>query len=344
MRYPPGEGPLAALTPGTVGGLMTMLAEFGTFSLKQVLEPAMEMADGFPVEVELAAKIDSNMAKHKRWPNSRKLFLVHPFEKREGPRAGEIFRQPELLATLRKLVEAEAQALKAGKNRQQAIQAAYDRFYKGDIADEFVRGARELGGLITKEDLAKWQVKIEEPVSTTYKGIEVYKLSTWTQGPVLLQMLNMLEPLDVEEMGYNSARYIHTLYQVMNLAFADRDFYYGDPYFPPEEPLKGLVSKDYARQRMALFELKQNNINARPGDPYSFEGKRNPFLNLLTNWSNMKPGRSASANVSDDARLDAAFRGGTTTIQAADKSGWAVSVTPVAAGCRSASRATPESA
>lgn len=328
MKYPPGEGPLAALTPGTPGGLLTMLAEYGTLSLQQVLEPAMEMADGFPVEEELAAKIERNMPRHKRWPSSRKLFLVHPLERREGPRAGEVFRQPDLLGTLRKLVEAEAQALQAGKNRKEAIYAAYDRFYKGDIADEFVRGVQELGGLITKDDLASWQVKIEEPVRTTYKGIEVYKLTTWTQGPVLLQMLNMLEPLEVEEMGYNSARYIHTLYQVMNLAFADRDFYYGDPYFPPAEPVHGLLSKEYARQRMMLFDSKQNDSDVRPGDPYSFEGRRNPFLNLLTNWSNVRPRGSASADVSDDARLDAAFRGGTTTIQAADKSGWAVSVTP----------------
>src|SRR5689334_20870376 len=137
MTRPPSDGPLAALTPGTMGGLMVMLSEYGTFSLKQVLEPAMQMADGFPVEEELAAKINRDMAKMKRWPGSRKVFSLHPFGLREGPRPGEIFRQPDLLATLGKLVEAEAQALKAGKDRKAAIRAAYDRFYRGDIAEEF---------------------------------------------------------------------------------------------------------------------------------------------------------------------------------------------------------------
>ena len=104
--------------------------------------------------------------------------------------------------------------------------------------------AREQGGLITFEDLAKWKPLLEEPVMTTYKGIEVYKLSCWVQGPVMLQALNMLENLDLRAMGLNSVRYIHTLYQVMNLVFADRDFYYGDPYFPPEEPLKGFSPRN----------------------------------------------------------------------------------------------------
>src|SRR4029434_229599 len=157
--------------------------------------------------------------------------------------------------------------------------------------EEFVRGSREIGGLHTMEDLAKWQVKIEEPLSATYKGIEVFKLNTWTQGPVLLQMLNLIEPLDVGEMGYNSTRYIHTLCQVIHLAFADRDFYYGDPYFPPEEPVRGLLSKGYARERATLIDGSRNDPEARPGDPYPFEGKRNPFADLLKNWSNTRTER-----------------------------------------------------
>jgi gamma-glutamyltranspeptidase/glutathione hydrolase len=331
MQRPPSDGPLAALTPGTVGGLMVMLSEYGTMSLKQVLEPAMQMADGFPVEEELAAKIDRDMAKMKRWPYSRKVFALHPFGLREGPRPGEIFRQADLLSTLQKLVDAEADARKAGKDRKKAIQAAYDRFYKGDIAAEFVRGSREMGGLHTMEDLARWEVKIEEPVSTTYKGIEVYKLSTWTQGPVLLQMLNMLESMDVADMGYNSARYIHTLYQVMNLAYADRDFYYGDPSVPPQEPIKGLLSKPYALERLLQLNPDRNNARVIPGDPYPYQGGKNPYLQFLTNWINtlpvVPPGRRGG-DEDDNARLDAAFRVGTTTIQAMDKAGWAVSVTP----------------
>src|ERR1700733_10459616 len=178
--------------------------------------------------------------------------LPHLGAAHEGPQPGEIFRQPDLAATLRKLVEAERQAKAHGKDRKAAIYAAYDRFYKGDIAQELVRGTREQGGLFTLEDLAKWKVHIEEPVHTSYKGVEVYKLTTWVQGPVMLQALNILENFDLKSMGYDSARYIHTLYQAMNLAYADRDFYYGDTTFTPAPPVTGLLSKDYARERAKL--------------------------------------------------------------------------------------------
>jgi gamma-glutamyltranspeptidase/glutathione hydrolase len=230
MKYPPRYGPLAAVTPGTPGGLMTMLAEWGTLKLADVLAPAIAMADGYPMEAQTANSIEREKERIKQWTYSPAVYLTHPGEVREAPYAGEIFRQPDLKATLEKLVATEAEALKAGKSRKEAIYAAYDRFYKGDIARELVRAVGEDGGLITMDDLAKWKVHIEEPVMTTYKGIEVYKLNTWVQGPVMLQALNILETMDLKAMGYNSSRYIHALYQTMNLAFADRDFYYGDPY------------------------------------------------------------------------------------------------------------------
>jgi gamma-glutamyltranspeptidase/glutathione hydrolase len=249
------------------------------------------------------------------------VYLTHPGEAREAPYAGEIFRQSDLAATLRQLVEAEQQALKAGKSRKEAIYAAYDRFYRGDIAREFVRGAQEEGGLITLEDLDRWKVHVEEPVMAMYKGIEVYKLNTWVQGPVMLQALNILETLDVKAMGFNSARYIHALYQVMNLAFADRDFYYGDPYFPPEEPLPGLLSKDYARQRAQQINWERNDPDVKPGDPYPFMGKTNPFQQYLDRWP---PQRATSRG----AEPGESFFLGTTSIEAADAAGWVVSVTP----------------
>src|SRR3989454_3019921 len=234
MHFPPEYGPLAAITPGTPGGLMTMLAEYGTLSLRDVLEPAIRMADGYPIEEETANSIERNKRWLKQWRYSRAVMLPHAGETREAPEAGEIFRQPELAATLRRLVEAEQDALRRGKNRHDAIMAAYDRVYRGDIAQEFVRGLQEEGGLITLGDLASWRVTVEEPVMTQYRGIEVYKLPQWSQGPAMLQALNILEGFDLKSMGYNSTRYIHTLYQTMNLAFADRDFYYGDPAFPPD--------------------------------------------------------------------------------------------------------------
>lgn len=330
LKYPPGEGPLAALTPGTPGGLMTMLAEYGTLSLKEVLAPAMEMAEGYPIEEECSWRIQKDRDKIKKWPYSRAILLPHLDEGYEAPRPGEVFRQPDLLATLQKLVDTEAQALKAGKNRKEAILAAQRRFYEGDIAQEFVRGSKEQGGLHTLEDLAKWRVKFEEPVRTSYKGIEMHKLNTWTQGPAMLQMLNLLEPLDLQSMGYNSARYIHTIAQAMHMAFADRDFYYGDPSVTPDEPLRGLLSKEYAAERWQNFNASLNNPDTRPGDPYAFMGLTNPYQKLLRNWSNLRFRRIRSSADDDGAWLahDKGFRAGTTTIHAADKKGWVVSVVP----------------
>jgi len=333
MDVPPEYGPLAAVTPGTPGGLLVMLAEYGTMSLSQILAPAITLAEGYPMEAQTADSIERQKEEIRQWSYSRELFLVHEGQAREAPRPGEIFRQPALAATLKKLLAAETTALAAGKTRQEAIYAAYDRFYRGDIAREFVRGSRELGGLHTEADLANWQVYIEEPVHTNYKGIDVYKLTTWVQGPVLLQALNLLEQLDLKAMGYNSARYIHTIYQVMNMAFADRDFYYGDPYFPPEEPIEGLLSKRYAKDRIKTLNPERNDPLVKPGDPYRYQKGSNPFLDYLERWTNapdaatgvMPPWQVSSTN---SAKHDAQFLAGTTSIQTADAEGWVVSMTP----------------
>ncbi len=327
MAYPPEYGPLAAVTPGTPGGIMVMLAEYGKLSLADVLAPAIDMADGYPVEQQHVSTALRQRDWLMKWPESRRVLLPRPGD--QPPQAGEIFRQPDLAATLRKLVEAERQALARGLSRKDAILAAYDRFYKGDIAQEFVRGSQEVGGLHTLEDLANWKVRIEEPVKTTYKGIDVYKLDVWTQGPAMLQALNILEGIDLKAMGYNSARYIHTLYQAMNLAFADRDFYYGDPYFPPAEPTKGLLSKDYAKQRAATIDWARNDVNVKPGDPYPFQGEKNPYLDLLEKWKPAAPKKAAVAAESARVRtFEEEFTAGTTSVEAADVEGWVVSVTP----------------
>lgn len=342
-QFPPEYGPLAAVTPGTVGGLCLMLSEYGTMSLKQVLEPAMQLAAGYPIDAQTANSMERGKDRIREWPYSAKVFLTHKGEKREAPEAGEIFVQKDLLNTLTKLVEAEQNALKKKKNRKEAIMAAYDRFYKGDIADEFVRGSREQGGLITKEDLAKWKPIIEEPLMTNYKGIDVYKLQQWTQGPMMLQTLNILENFDLKSMGYNSPKYIHTVYQAMNLAYADRDFYYGDPAFPPQEPIKGLLSKDYAKARAKLIGYEKNDAFAQPGDPYPFEGKTNPYLDLLKQRVALTDSAAASGNAIpkhdqtaylhqavpgiDEAYMDRLWRG-TTSVEAADTSGWVVSIVP----------------
>ncbi len=352
-NFPPEYGPLAAVTPGTVGGICYMLSEYGTMSLAEVLAPSIEMAAGYPIEASTARSIESNKKRIKEWPYSKAVFLTHPGEEREAPAAGEIFVQKDLLATLNKLIEAEQQILKNKGSRKDAIMAAYDRFYKGDIAKEFVRGCQEQGGLITMDDLARWKPVIEEPLHVNYKGIDVYKLQEWTQGPVMLQSLNLLENFDLKKMGYNSPEYIHTIYQAMNLSFADRDFYYGDPYSTPKTPIKGLLSKKYARERAKLINQLKNDPLAAPGDPYPFEGKTNPYTALLQKRlalsDTTSPGKPGSAvpkhdqttgtgyadlqnlfafnNTSDSLYNDRLWRG-TTSVEAADKEGWVVSITP----------------
>jgi len=334
MRYPPEFGPLAAVTPGTPGGLMTMLAEYGTQSLAEVLAPAIEMADGYAIEAQLARTIEGQKARIKEWPDAKRIMLPHLGEAWEAPHPGEIFRQPELAVTLRKLVEAEAKARKAGKSRKEAIYAANDRFYRGDIAADLVKGVQAQGGLFTLQDLANWRVKIEEPLSVDYRGVKVYKLDVWTQGPAMLQALNILEPMDLKGMGYNSARYIHAVTQAMHLAFADRDFYYGDPAFDPAEPTVGLLSKDYAAARAKEIDWTKNRADIGPGDPYPYQRMTNPFAAQLKAWNAPTgPGGRPQWQVSDlsgdaQAAFVESFRSGTTSIEAADAQGWFISVTP----------------
>ena len=366
-KTPPDYGPLAAVTPGTPGGLMVMLAEYGSMSLAEILAPSIEMAKGYPIEQIQAERIEYDKQFLRIWPDTARVMLPNfdPNNPRDWsvPYPGQLFVQNDLYNTLNKLVEAEQTALANGANRKDAIMAAYDRFYRGDIAEEIVRASQASGGLFTMEDLDNWQVYIEEPVSTTYKGIEVFKLDSWVQGPVMLQMLNMLEGMDLQTMGYNSAEYIHTLYQVMNLAFADRDFYYGDPYFPPEEPIAGLLSKDYARDRAVLINPRANQTDIGPGNPYPYQGdETNPFLRYLENWeANIEPRWNGAVNSSENSSEtslvnnaninpiskpnvisqsddngnvvsimshDEGFHAGTTSIQAADEEGWVVSITP----------------
>jgi gamma-glutamyltranspeptidase/glutathione hydrolase len=342
-RYPPEYGPLAAVTPGTPGGLLTMLAEYGTLSLADVLAPAIQMADGYPIEAATANRIENDKEQIKQWKYSARVLLPRRGQDREAPEAGEVFVQRDLAVTLRKLVEAEQRALKAGRSRKAAIYAAYERFYKGDVARELVRGVREEGGLITLTDLANWKVRIEEPLSTTYKGISVFKLPIWQQGPVMLQALNILENAELKGMGYNSPRYIHTLYQAMNQAYADRDFYYGDPYFPPAEPVRGLLSKEYAKSRFAQIDWSRNDSTVKPGDPYPFQGEANPFPALLARWSVVpapdtleksgqqdrpQTGLRSFRRSQSDSLFREQFYAGTTSIQAADEAGWVVSITP----------------
>jgi gamma-glutamyltranspeptidase/glutathione hydrolase len=286
------------------------------------------MADGYPIEAQLANGLERQKELLASWPYSKAVFLPHFGEQRAAPVAGELFVQKDLAATLRKLVEAERQALAAGKSRKDALMAAYDRFYKGDIAEELARATQEQGGLITREDLARWRPKLEEPVKTSYKGVDVYKLTVWTQGPAMLQALNLLETTDLQALGYNSTRYIHTIYQAISMAFADRDFYYGDPALPPEEPVLGLLSKEYARKRWSGMRAERNDPDVRPGDPYPFQGASHPFRAALDAWRT-QPGSETGLPAHDRAPGgDSPSDVGTTSVVAADAEGWVVSMTP----------------
>ena len=330
---PPKYGPLAAVTPGTPAGIMVMLAEYGTMSLADILQPSIEMAKGYPIEAQAANSIERNIEEIKKWPYSKKIFLTNEDKERKSPKEGEVFIQKDLHDTLLKLVETERQALDKGKSRKDAIYDAYKRFYQGDIAEEIVRSTQEQGGLITKEDLKNYEVFIEEPLKTSYKNIDVYKLTTWVQSPVLLQSLNMAENLNLKSMGFNSTNYIHNLYQIMNLSFSDRDFYYGDPYFDPKEPIQGLLSKDYAKERLKLISDK-NNKEIKPGNPYKFQEGDNPFLKYIESWETdnnldkIKSSFDLNHNMSKNYDFEDSFSAGTTTVQAADTSGWIVSITP----------------
>lgn len=326
LRYPPEYGPLAAVVPGTPGGLFTMLAEWGRLPLAEVLAPAIELADGFPIEAQLAGTIGRQRARLAEWPFSRALFLP-----RDGapPVAGELFRQGDLARTLRRLVAAESAALSSGAARREAILAAEELFYRGELARELAAAARAEGALLTEADLAAHRTRIEPSVAVDYRGVEVHKLTVWTQGPAMLQALNLLEGLDLAALGYNSAAYLHAVAQAMHLAFADRDFYYGDPEVAPEEPVAGLLSKAYARERWRLFDPTRNREDVGPGDPYPFQGGENPFRELLERWNapagqgEARPGFQVS-----EAAWAETFRAGTTSVVAADAEGWVVSMTP----------------
>ena len=342
-NFPPEYGPEAALTPGTFGGICLMLANYGTMHLYQILQPSLELANGYPIDAQTANSIEKNKEIIKQWKYSKSILLPHLGEKREAPEAGEIFVQKELAKTLQQLIDAEKKALTQGKSRIEAIYVAYNLFYKGVIADEIVRSVQEQGGLITKQDLANWQAKEEEPLHVNYKGIEVYKLKEWTQGPMLLQALNILENFDLKSMKYNSPEYINTMYQTLSLVLADRDFYYGDPKFS-KIPMQGLLNKDYAKLRAKLINPNKNNTDIQPGNPYSFQNQINPYSTLLEKRivfldtilksnNTVTPKHDATSFLmqkiyNQDELYEQRLLAGTTTVEAADAEGWVVSVTP----------------
>jgi gamma-glutamyltranspeptidase/glutathione hydrolase len=284
----PGDGFLPATVPAMFGSWAFALVRFGTLTLKDVLEPVIDYAEsGFPVYPSLNRAIDGRLARRFRseWPTSAAVYL--PDDK--VPAVGALLKNSELAATLKKAVEAESKASKGG--REAAIQAAIDYWYKGEVAEKIVAflekteirdaSGSKHKGLLTSDDFAAWKPKLEEPVSVDYHGLTVYKCGPWTQGPVFLQQLRLLEGFDLPKMGHNSATYIHTVIEAAKLAFADREQYYGDPDFV-EVPLKKLLSKEYADERRKLIDPKKASLEMRPGDgakhvPEDVPGKERTF-------------------------------------------------------------------
>jgi len=255
----PGQGMLAAITPGVFDGLILALDKYGTKSFAEVVQPALEYADqGFPMPEEFGGMLRSYQRILALWPASTKFFYP---DGTPTPR-GEIFREPALANTFRQLAAAEK---KAHGKRSDKLRAVRDLFYKGSIAKEFADYSEKNGGLIAYSDLANFHADIEEPKVGTYRGYQIYKPGFWTQGPVMIEALNLLEGYDLKAMGHNSPEYLHTLVEAVKLAFADRDQYYGDPKFSkiPEEI---LLSKDYAAERRKLIDPAHASLESRPGN------------------------------------------------------------------------------
>lgn len=301
----PVAGLMPALVPGMFEGGLVALREFGSASFADVIGPAIELADGAPLDEQRAGAIMRSRKFFELWPSSKAVFLPSGFV----PRPGEIFRQPDLARTLRSLVEAEKKALKSGAARKAAIDAVRDSFYRGDIARRIAAFVQAHGGLLTYEDMAGFRVKPEEALAVDYRGYRVYKPGFYTQGPVMLQALNMLEAADMRALGHNSAGYLHRLAETMKLAYADRDSYYGDPAFV-KVPAAALLSKQYGTARAALIGARAS-MEFKPG--------------VIDGKMPMHPSMAEMARIRID---DALMARDTTGINAVDKDGNMFAVTP----------------
>ena len=257
----PGNGPLGATVPAVIDSVALALAQYGTRSFGEVAAHAIALADGFPMYEFLHHYLETERKASEPYDWTMRTYYTGG----RIPATGEIFRQPNLAATLRTLVAAEQKALQAGRSRTEAIQAARDTFYKGSIAQRMTAAVRDAGGVMTEEDLAVYRGKVEEPATVTYRGYTVHKAGFWNQGPALLQTLRLLEGFDLGRMGAGSPDAIHTIVEAIKLAYADRDRYYGDPDFV-RVPGEVLLSETYAAARRSLIDPKRASLETRPGN------------------------------------------------------------------------------
>lgn len=300
----PVSGIMPALVPGMVDAALLALREYGTVSFADAVAPAIELADGAPIDESRAGSIAQSARFFELWPVSKATFMPNG----RPPRPGEVFRQPALAKTLRELVNAETQALKKGAKREAALDAVRDEFYRGSIARRIDAFSKANGGLLRYEDMAAFKLQVEEPVCTDYRGYQVCKPGFWSQGPAMIETLNLLERYDLRAMGWNSTAYIHTITEALKLGYADRDTWYGDPRFAPAP--SDLLSKEYAGQRKALIG-NDASLDFRPGE---FKGKKG-----------VHPSQTVMAKVPIDDMLMARD---TTCVNAIDKDGIVFSATP----------------
>jgi gamma-glutamyltranspeptidase / glutathione hydrolase len=263
----PSTGPLAATVPAVFDACITALDQFGTKTLAEVIEPAIQLADGFPIDELRVQYIKTRAPIFAQWEDAKRVFLPGG----EIPKPGDIFVQADLARTLRELVRAEKLGSRGMKNSRHAgLMAARDYFYRGPIARRIGDYMQTHGGLLAAGDFARFAAKVGQPVETDYRGYEVYKAGFWTQGPAFLETLNMLEGFDLKKMGHNSTAYIHTLAEALKLALADRDRYYGDPNFV-KIPMTELLSKNYAALRRPLIDEQHASLAQQPGDPLNMK-------------------------------------------------------------------------
>jgi gamma-glutamyltranspeptidase / glutathione hydrolase len=263
-----GAGLDPAVVPGALHAALTVLEKWGTMSFEEVAAPGIAYAEnGFPMRNSTAQAIQRQLKFFESWPDNKNYWL-----KADGStyKPGETIKLPALARTLRRMVDAERGAKSRG--RAAGIAAARDRFYKGDIAKEMVAFLQKHGAPFDASDFGEYYARIEEPAKTTYRGYTVYKHGFGSQGPVLLQALNILENFDLNAMGYASADYLHTVTEALKLAYADRDTYYADPAFV-QVPGEGLLSKAYAKQRAALIDPKRASTSFIAGDPTKYDSK-----------------------------------------------------------------------
>ncbi len=253
----PANGILAATVPGVFDGLMLALEKYGTMSFAEVAAPALGYTRGFPTPEILSNLIRTSQPYLELWPVSMKFFQPNG----HVPVPGEVFAEPSLTHTLEQLIAVEK---KARGKRVAKIEAVRNYFYRGPLAKQIGDFSAKNGGLLRYEDMAGFHAEIDTPRTTTYRGYTVNKPGFWTQGPVMLEALNILEGYDLKGMGHNSPQYLHLVVETVKLAFADRDRYYGDPKFSriPEET---LLSKDYASGRRKLIDPAHASMESLPG-------------------------------------------------------------------------------